>query len=298
MQPVDPDFNPPRGPRHDDPYFNPSRGPRHDDSYFNPPRGPRHGGPYFNLPRGPRHGVRRGQYEQVWTPRRGTRPTGHDIPLSSPRDVAPDEQSQSLSRQAAEAAPNLEPAEDEGLSNGTEPDADSPFDYRNYIGGLPKEPQAAPSVSATSPPRTTTTIQHPSAVTTAPTRRSSRLDEPLHEEGGGQYKWFVWSLGRGNQWSGPHVPVPPVGDVAHQRSNRRNVGHGLDMHGSAGRLTGVKLLDRKRQDLSIRKDRKTRIPAQVSRVNEKLGESIAAAVRTSKLMTVQSTAEADMSSPH
>jgi len=70
------------------------------------------------------------------------------------------------------------------------------------------------------------------------------------------------------------------------------------MHGSAGRLTGVELLDRKRQDLSIRKDRKTRNPAQVSRVNEKLGDSIAAAVRTSKLMTVQSTAEADMSSPH
>jgi len=149
--------------------------------------------PNFNSPRGPQHGSRRGQYEQVCITRRDTR--------LSLCDAGPDTQRQFIPRQAADAAPDIEHAEDEGLFDGntSEPDANKRFDHRHYIDGLPEVPGAAPSVSAAYRPQTTTTIQQPSAVTSGPTLRSSRRGGLPRRRGRGQSKWFVWSPGRGKR---------------------------------------------------------------------------------------------------
>ena len=108
----------------------------------------------------------------------------------SPRfDIDPDKQSQSISRQAADAAPNIEYAEDEDF-NTSEPDPDNPFDYRHYLDGLPEAPGGARSVSATSPPQIITTIEQPSAVQPVDAHFNSiRGPRPRVV-----YKWIVWSL--------------------------------------------------------------------------------------------------------
>jgi len=148
----------------------------------------------------------------------------------SPRfGVDPEKQSQSMTREAADAAPNIEHAEDKD-GNTSEPDPDNPFAYRHYIDGSPEKPGGARSVSATSPPQIITTIEQPSAVQPVdPHFNSIRGPRPRVV-----YKWIVWSPERGNRISRDEVPGHPPRGPRHRvvyrwrvwsprRGNRRNL---------------------------------------------------------------------------